>query len=68
MPIPTTQQMKQWAENYVSLWNAGDKAGWEENWRSLAPGEFRMLDPDGFEASFGRFVAAFAQQVGALLG
>jgi predicted transposase YbfD/YdcC len=27
---------------------------------------FRMLDPDGFEASFGRFVAAFAQQVGAL--
>jgi len=27
---------------------------------------FRMLDPDGFEASFGRFVAAFAQRVGAL--
>jgi predicted transposase YbfD/YdcC len=27
---------------------------------------FRMLDPDGFEASFGRFVAAFARQVGAL--
>jgi hypothetical protein len=27
---------------------------------------FRMLDPDGFEASFGRFVAAFALQVGAL--
>ena len=25
---------------------------------------FRLLDPDGFEASFGRFVAAFAQQVG----
>jgi len=27
---------------------------------------FRMLDPDGFEASFGRFVTAFALQVGAL--
>jgi predicted transposase YbfD/YdcC len=25
---------------------------------------FRMLDPDGFEASFGRFVAAFALQAG----
>jgi len=26
---------------------------------------FRLLDPDAFEASFGRFVAAFAQEVGA---
>jgi hypothetical protein len=26
---------------------------------------FRMLDPDAFEASFGRFVAAFAAEVGA---
>lgn len=26
---------------------------------------FRLLDPDAFEASFGRFVAAFARQVGA---
>lgn len=25
---------------------------------------FRLLDPDAFEASFGRFVAAFARQVG----
>ena len=25
---------------------------------------FRLLDPDAFEASFGRFVAAFAEQVG----
>lgn len=25
---------------------------------------FRLLDPDGFEASFGRFVAAFGAQVG----
>jgi hypothetical protein len=25
---------------------------------------FRLLDPDAFEASFGRFVAEFAQQVG----
>ena len=26
---------------------------------------FRLLDPDAFEASFGRFVAAFAQEAGA---
>ena len=26
---------------------------------------FRLLDPDAFEASFGRFVAAFAEQAGA---
>jgi hypothetical protein len=47
MTAPTRQQLQDWAKNYVSLWNAGDRAGWERNWRSVAPGEFRMLDPVG---------------------
>jgi hypothetical protein len=47
MTTPTREQFKQWAENYVALWNAGDKEGWIKNWRSVAPGDFRMLDPVG---------------------
>ena len=47
MATPTKQQLRDWAQNYVALWNAGDKAGWVRNWRSVAPGEFRMLDPVG---------------------
>jgi len=47
MAFPNREQLKQWAENYVSLWNEGDKEGWAKNWLSVAPGEFRMVDPVG---------------------
>jgi len=47
MAVPSREQLEQWAERYVALWNAGDRAGWERNWRSVAPGDFRMLDPVG---------------------
>ncbi len=47
MPVPSRAQLRNWAESYVALWNAGDKAGWIRNWRSVAPGEIRMLDPVG---------------------
>ena len=47
MAVPTTRQLRAWAEDYVRLWNAGDKEGWVRNWRSVAPGDFRMLDPVG---------------------
>lgn len=47
MPLPSREAMKNWAKNYVALWNAGDREGWAANWRSMAPGEFRMLDPVG---------------------
>lgn len=47
MATPTTRQLRAWAEDYVALWNAGDREGWVRNWRSVAPGEFRMLDPVG---------------------
>ena len=47
MPKPSIKELKSWAENYIALWNAGDKNGWAENWRSLVSGDFRMLDPVG---------------------
>jgi hypothetical protein len=53
MTIPTREELLRWAENYVALWNAGDKEGWARNWRSVAPGEFRMLDPVGTPEKLG---------------
>ncbi|MFM7784800.1 MAG: hypothetical protein ACKPE6_09190 [Gammaproteobacteria bacterium] len=47
MAVPTREALKDWARNYVDLWNAGDRAGWAANWRRVAPGEFTMLDPVG---------------------
>jgi hypothetical protein len=47
MAKPSREQMQRWADNYVALWNAGDKEAWVRNWRSIAPGDFRMLDPVG---------------------
>jgi hypothetical protein len=44
---PSRQELQTWAENYIALWNAGDKEAWAENWRRVAPGDFRMLDPVG---------------------
>ena len=49
----TTKQLLAWADNYVALWNAGDRQGWADNWRSVAPGDFRMLDPVGTPEKFG---------------
>lgn len=47
MPTPSREQLQKWAGNYVALWNAGDREAWVRNWRSVGPGEFRMLDPVG---------------------
>ena len=47
MPTPTFDELKNWAENYPKLWNAGDKEAWIKNWRKVGPGNFRMLDPVG---------------------
>ena len=47
MGIPSRKQLQDWAKNHTALWNAGDREGWARNWRSVAPGEFRMLDPVG---------------------
>ncbi len=47
MATPSVEQLQRWAENYVALWNAGKKDDWVRNWKSVAPGDFRMLDPVG---------------------
>lgn len=47
MAYPEKKALLNWATNYPLLWNAGDKQAWVENWRSVATGEFRMLDPVG---------------------
>ena len=47
MPTPSREELQNWAANYIALWNAGDKEAWLENWRAVAPGEVRMLDPVG---------------------
>ena len=47
MPTPSREQLLRWADQYVALWNAGKKEAWAENWRAVAPGDFRMEDPVG---------------------
>lgn len=47
MAVPTFDELKHWAEQYVALWNAGDKQAWIANWQSVATGDLRMLDPVG---------------------
>ena len=47
MSTPTFAELKEWARNYVALWNAGDRDAWAANWRKVAPGDFSMLDPVG---------------------
>jgi len=53
MSTPDFEALKNWADNYVRLWNAGDRDGWARNWRAVAPGEFTMLDPVGTPAKHG---------------
>ena len=53
MPYPSKQELLQWAENYVKYWNDGDKEAWIKNWRSVAPGGFRMIDPVGTPEKIG---------------
>lgn len=47
MALPDRAALKAWASGYVEFWNAGDRDRWAANWRTVAPGEFTMLDPVG---------------------
>ena len=47
MAVPTRDELQTWAENYVELWNNGDKEAWIANWKRVAPGRFTMVDPVG---------------------
>jgi hypothetical protein len=53
MPYPDKKTLLNWAQQYPELWNAGDKAAWVDNWRTVATGEFRMLDPVGTPEKLG---------------
>ena len=53
MAAPDKKALLQWAENYVETWNAGDREAWIANWRGVAPGDFRMLDPVGTPEKLG---------------
>ena len=47
MSYPSKNALLNWATKYPLLWNAGDKSAWVDNWRTVASGDFRMLDPVG---------------------
>lgn len=47
MATPTRKQLLEWAEGYVKYWNSGQREAWIRNWKSVAPGDFTMLDPVG---------------------
>ena len=47
MALPDKKTLLNWANNYPLLWNAGDKQAWIDNWKTVATGEFHMLDPVG---------------------
>jgi hypothetical protein len=50
MAAPTREALETWANNYVDLWNQGDKEAWVENWKKIAPAGFTMFDPVGTPA------------------
>lgn len=52
MAVPTREQILEFARGYVELWNAGSKAEWIANWKKIAPGGFKMLDPVGTPPKF----------------
>jgi hypothetical protein len=45
--MPTREELETWADNYVALWNKGEKEAWVANWKKVAPGGFTMVDPVG---------------------
>ena len=53
MAEPLRGQLEKWAADYVRLWNEGDKEGWKQNWRDVAPGDFTMWDPVGTPPKYG---------------
>lgn len=51
---PSKAALKTWANNYDKLWNAGDKQGWVDSYRTVVQGDtIRMLDPVGTPEKFG---------------
>jgi len=54
MGIPTKEALSNWAKNYEKYWNAGDRKGWIDNYRTVFRGDsVRMLDPVSTPEKFG---------------
>mgnify|MGYP000229925956 CR=1 FL=1 len=54
MAIPSKKALLAWAGNYDKLWNAGDKQGWIDSYRTVVQGDaIRMLDPVGTPEKYG---------------
>ena len=52
--IPSKEALKAWANNYDKLWNAGDKQGWIDSYRTVVRGDaVRMFDPVATPEKFG---------------
>jgi len=57
MSEPNAAQVRDVLERHVELWNAGDKAAWLANWRTLVTGDVTLEDPVGSPAKRGFDVA-----------
>jgi len=54
MGLPERDALEQWAAGYCSYWNAQDRQGWIDNYRTVFQGDnVRMLDPVGTPEKFG---------------
>jgi hypothetical protein len=51
--VPSRQARFARAGKHADLWNAGKKDEWVASWRTICPGEVRMLDPVGTEEKHG---------------
>ena len=47
MTPPSPDEVRAIVERAYELWNADDKEGWIEHWRSVTPGEHVLEDPVG---------------------
>jgi len=47
MTAPSPGEIRAIVERSYELWNADDKDGWIEHWRSVTPGEHMLEDPIG---------------------
>ena len=54
MGVPSKQALLNWAQGYERLWNAGDRQGWIDNYRTVFQGDaVRMFDPVDTPEKFG---------------
>jgi hypothetical protein len=47
MPVPSAEEIRRIIERSYELWNADDKQGWLDHWKSVTPGTHTLEDPIG---------------------